>query len=161
MDKVIIYQKKVIKKAYLDSLFSFIFLFVLSIIVLIVGLFIEDKDHSMRVCFGAAPMILAISFIFLIISLHRYFIYYKLNKLTNFNEEHIEIICKKVRILTRQISRISSVIIGIIIKDENNKKYYFITYEMSVDMEKGIKEELLNNKITITCYEGSNFIIYY
>ena len=68
--------------------------------------------------------------------------------------------------LYHPISRHSFTIICIIFQDENGKKYYNILNDDIMnsisDVErKKLKEKLSNAKVSLLCYENTNFIISY
>ncbi len=156
-------QKQTMKKAFLDYLWAAIMLFIMALIVFVVGILTEDSSHSKRIIFGVTPIILIITAIFIYISLRRFLIFLKINKIEFLNEEVIEITCKKLAFLMQPISKHSFVIICIILTDENGKKYYYVKYYdvmncISDRTEKGIREELLNAKVSITCYTNTNCV---
>lgn len=151
-------QKQIMKRAFLDYLGVVIMFFMLELIVIVVVLSTEDAAHSNRIIFGVIPFIVCITIVFVCLFLRCYLIFSRINKIKFSANQTIEITCKKVRFLTRPISRYSSVIVCIILVDENGKKYYDVTNEISDHVKKGTKKELLNAKVSLDCYENTNYV---
>ena len=148
-------QKQIMKRAFLNYLGVVIAFFMLELIVVVVGLSTEDAAHSNRIIFG---VMVCITIVVVCLLLRRYLIFSRINKIKFSANQTIEITCKKVRFLTRPISRYSSVIVCIILVDENGKKYYDVTNEISDHVKKGTKKELLNAKVSLDCYENTNYV---
>ena len=132
--------------------------FVMALVVFVVVLLTEDAAHSKRIVFGATPIILGFTIFFAFLFLRRFIIYTKINKIKSMSEQTIEITCKKVSFLTQPISKHSSVIICIVLTDENGKKYYDIVNGISDSAKKATKAELLNAKVTLNCYVNTNCV---
>ena len=151
-------QKQTMKKAFLDYLGAAIMFFVMALVVFVVGLLTEDASHSKRIIFGATPIILGFTIFFVFLFLRRFLIFAKINKIKSLSEQTIKIICRKVAFLTQPISKHYAVIICIVLTDENGKKYYDVTNEISAHVKKGTKKELLNAKVSLDCYENTNYV---
>lgn len=153
-------QKKTIKDAFLSYLLGSIFFFPICFVLLICILFAEDGSASKRY-FGAIIIVLGIIFIFVIMSLRRFIIFTKINRITSLDEQIITIECSKVKIISQSISKYAFVIICIIITDTSGNKYYSITNNLSDYNKISIKNELLHSRLSMTCYKNTNFIKYY
>ncbi len=166
---ILLNQKRVLKKSFTEYLLISIMFLIMAIIVFSVGIFSDDSSHSNQIFFIALPILLFIAITYAFISIKRYFLLVKIKKISSLSEEHIEINCKKVSFLYHPISRHSFIIICIIFQDENGKKYYNILngniMNSFSDVErknlKKLKENLLNAKVSLLCYENTNFIISY
>ncbi|MGN0813599.1 MAG: hypothetical protein ACI4MH_00015 [Candidatus Coproplasma sp.] len=154
-------QKQTLRKVCLDYLWSTVFLLTLALVGFIVGLCVEDAAHSKNILLIAVPLILCITLLFALISLRRFLIYIKLNKVTTLNEENRTVECKKVSFITYPTTRYYFVIICIVFTDENGEKYYAVTEGVSECSKKTLKDELLNSNVSLVCYKNSNFVKHY
>lgn len=151
-------QKQTIKKATLDYLGCLIMMFVMTGIVLITGFCVDDPAHAKGIFLIAIPLMLLITAIFVFLFTECWMVFRKIKQIQFASEESVTIQCKKVSFLLKHVSRFSSIIICIILTDENGKKYYHITEGISEFSKKAIKNELLHSKIALVCYQNTNFI---
>jgi hypothetical protein len=166
---ILLNQKRVLKKSFTEYLLISIMFLIMAIIVFSVGIFSDDSSHSNQIFFVALPILIFIAITYTFISIKRCFLLVKLKKISSLSEQRIEINCKKVSFLYHPISRHSFIIICIIFQDENGKKYYNILNDNIMnsfsDIErknlKKLKEKLTNAKVSLLCYENTNFITSY
>lgn len=151
-------QKQTMKSAFLDYLGAAIMFFIMTLVVFVAGLLTEDASHSKRIIFGATPIILGFTIFFTFLFLRRFIIFKKINKIESFSEQTIEITCKKVAFVIQPISKHSSVIICIVLTDENGKKYYDIVNGISDLAKKRTRSALLNAKVVLHCYADTNCV---
>lgn len=151
-------QKQILKKTTSDFLGALIMMLVMTLIVLITGFCVDDPAHAKSIFLIAIPLMLLITGIFVFLFTECWMIFRKIKQIQFASEERVTIRCKKISFLSRSVSRFSSVIIGIILTDENGKKYYHIIEGISEFAQKSIKQELLHAKIDLVCYQNTNFI---
>ena len=88
-------------------------------------------------------------------------IYRILNKISYNVEESISIHCSKISFIYRPLQQIYSLIVGIIITDENGNQFYYVYPQNnfpSESVKKQIKKTLADHDITLTCYKGTNIV---
>ncbi len=88
-------------------------------------------------------------------------IYRVLNKISYSVEEPISIHCSKVSFICKLLHHHSSLIVSVIIKDENGNRFYYVYPENRLPSEfatKQIKKSLTDHDITIICYKGTNIV---
>ena len=150
-------QRAIIRRSTVEYLTGVILFLVLSILVLIAGLSVEDASHSSRIVFIAFPLVLSISVAFLVVFIRHYTIYVGFNKIKYDSEETISIDCKAVKFRTVPISRNNFEIICVILTDNDGQKYYYISNEQFASKQI-FKSKFLEKKVKLNCYKGTNFI---
>ncbi len=151
-------QKQIIKKATSEYLGGLIMMLIMTVIVLITGFCVDDPAHAKGIFLIAIPLMLLITCIFVFLFAECWMIFRKIKQIQFASEETLTIQCKNVHFLLQPVSRFSAIIIGIILTDENGKKYYHITEGISEFAKKHIKNELLHTEIDLICYQNTNFI---
>ena len=151
-------QKQIIKKTTADYFGGLIMMFVMTVVVLITGFCVDDPAHAKGIFLIVIPLMLLITAIFVFLFTECWMVFRKIKQIQCASEESVTIQCKKVSFLLKHVSRFSSIIICIILTDENGKKYYHITEGISEFSKKSIKNKLLHSKIDLVCYQNTNFI---
>lgn len=150
-------QRAIIRRSTVEYLTGVILFLVLSILVLIAGLSVEDVSHSNRIVFIAFPMVLSISVVFVAVFVRHYIIYVRFNKIQYDSEETICIDCKAIKFKTVPISKHNFEIICVILIDNDRQKYYYISNEQFASKQV-FKSKFLEKKVKLNCYKGTNFI---
>ena len=154
-------QKQIMREAFLDYFGVAVALVVMALVVCMVGFLTEDVSHSKRIIFCATPAILCIAIIFIILFLRCFSVFSKLNKIQCSSEQIVEIVCKKVNFLIYARSKYSTVIICVILTDEQGKRFYFVTKDIPYDTKKRLRQTFQNARITLICYAKTNCVKMY
>ena len=128
-------QKAIIRRSTVEYLTGVILFLVLSVLVLIAGLSVEDASHSNGIVFIAFPIVLSISVAFFVVFIRHYIIYVRFNIIKYDSEETISIDCKAIKFKTVPISRHNFEIICVILIDNDGQKYYYISNERFVSKQ--------------------------
>ncbi len=150
-----------IKIAAYDYLGGSLLFAVMAIVVFLVGFAIDDKAHSYRVIFGAAPGLLGFAIFFFVFFWQRFSVFRKIKSVQSLNEQSVSIHCAKIRVRTHPISRSSSCVLYILFIDENKQKYYYIYPKDSYTdghTVKSLRSSLQDSTIDLVCYRNTNIV---
>ena len=108
------------------------------------------------------PLFLLCFFSFYLINFIRSFrIHRALNKIQYASEESRSFHCCKCTFLFKSVSKFTSRIVCIIMKDEQGNRFYYVYPEKEAPFDsakKQFKAHFVDQDITLTCYQGTNLI---
>lgn len=151
-------QKRAITVATFEYLGAIVVLFVLVIILMRTTFY----DKQLQPVFGYLMSFgfLTAFLFYCIFFVRRFNIFWKIRKIEFSNEKTVVVHCRKISFLVHPVSKYSSAILGIILKDEMGNKFYYVYPERSAPSDlakKDIKEQYLGS-IEIVCYRNTNIV---
>ena len=149
------FQKQYLYAAMMDyAITSVIFFFFACLTVAVIfdepTLFMRYFGTSVFFCFFAFYMI---GFI------RSFRIHRALSKIQYASEESRSFHCCKCTFLFKSVSKFTSRIVCIIMKDEQGNRFYYVYPEKEAPFDsakKQLKARFVNQDITLTCYQGTN-----
>jgi hypothetical protein len=164
---VLFRQKQIMKSAYREYLAITVFCCILILIttILIVSPSPHEKEPPIGVVCGIAGFV-GLTGVFGFWFMQSYLIFKGIDRIRSAGEETVTVRCKKISFITEIIPRIVSRdcqnIVCIVLTDQTENKYYYITgrysdYTLTAATEK-IKKDFLNANLSLRCYTGTNYV---
>ncbi len=159
-------QLKSIKRTVRDYFLVSLAFFLMAVVVFLVGFFENNKSHSNQIIFGAVPIVVCISAVFLIVFLKENTLLKQFKKANIAAVEERMLYCKKVKIVVHIESRLFASIQGVKLTDRNGQKYIYIYPEFQLTQtdkqlkkaKKQIEDELKNKTIEAMIYRDTKLI---
>lgn len=157
-------QKKTVKRAAKDYLYTSLLFLFLSVIVLIVALTLDDKAHASGILYGVFPCLTVIVAVFLIFSIRRFCTVRAFNRIKSRSEETVCIDCKKIRFIRHPVSRFLINLIGVALIDVNRKKYIYILPRPTCydkDVRDDLRSKCVGKTVEMTCYKDTRAVKFF
>lgn len=154
-------QKEAIESSMLEF-FGIAALFFLFFSITLLIDFLERSEQTQNGGMFFGELIVFVIFdVFCVAALKRFWIFRKISKVKFSSEETVSVHCDKINFMYFPVSKGTSLIECVVLKDESGEKYYYIfpKKKRPFDNSKNrIKEKYLEKEIVIICYRNTNII---
>ncbi len=149
------------KSTYRTFLAITVFICIVALIILIIGVFSDEKENPFGIICSIAGLGCLIG-LFGFWFMQSYLIFKGINQIQSVSEETVTIRCKKISLITQPVSKHSHKTVCIVLTDWNGNKYYYITdryfnYTADAAREK-ITTDFPDAKLSLRCYTGTNYV---
>ena len=106
-------------------------------------------------------MVGGVSLYFCVAFVRRWVLFGHFEKIKFTTEQSVALHCRQIAFLCEPVSRFASVILCVILKDENGKNFYYIYPKKVAPLtfeRKKIRQQYLDKEIVLICYQNTNIV---